>query len=597
MKKYNSRGEVEEKYKWDLTEFFKDEKDFDTSYQKCSSMIKGLSQYKGKLKNPEVLKEFLDQEFTMVALLYRLAAYTYIVNDQELGNSKSIVAKQKADNLMSAADIATSFFSPEILAFSDSEYEAIINNELLKDYHKLINEVYRFKKHILPEKEEAIISELINATNHYEDMSSEMVNSEHNYGTVNIDGEKVQVTQTNFRYLLRNPDEKIRKAVRKKILSKMGEYDVSAASILNGYVKTSLTNARLHHYEDVLDEVLFGLELPKDLYNILIKNVEARTSSLQNYYQVFKTALKLDELKASDLYLEISKSDKEYTVEETQELLLKALKPLGNEYIKQFKVLFDKRCIDYMGYPGKKSGGYSMSTFDTNSRILMSFNGDFESVTTIAHEGGHAVNFRYINDNNPMPYREPSTLVCEIASLTNECLLSHYVLNNSSNLEEKITGINNLINLVLSYLFGAVREGTLEVDFYNHVKKGNAITADYMNKICNKSYKKFYGNVVKQDKYSKYTWINRSHYFNNYYLFSYAFSVLAALNISKEIIAGNKEMLDKYLKFLKCGSDTTVLETYQVLGFDLTNDDFYQNAIDYFDEVVNDLSKLIDERK
>ena len=597
MKKYNSRGEVEEKYKWDLTEFFKNENDFEVNYQKCESMIKELNTYKGKLTDVALLKEFLDKDFQTMSVIYRLLGYAYLINDQELGNSKSIENKQKIINLINNFDVSTSFFSPEVLAFNKDEYETVMNAEILSEYRTLIREVYRFKSHILSENEESIISELINSSNDFEDMSSEIINSEHNYGTVKIDGENVKITQTNYRSLMRNKDDKVRKTVRKKLYSKMGEYDVTAASILNSYVKTGLTNAKLHHYKDSLDEVLFGLELPSNTYNILTKNVEARYDSLQRYYKVFKDALKLDTLKASDLYLDISNNSHEYTVEEAQELVLNAVKPLGEEYYQKFKAIYDNHYIDYMGYPGKKSGAYSFSTFDTNSRILMSFNGDFESVTTIAHEGGHSVNFDYINNNNPIPYREPSTVTCEIASLTNECLLSHYVLKNGKTIDEKITGIKNLVDVVLSNLFGTIREGTMEVTFHNHVKKGNAITADYMNKLCYKSYKKVYGNTIKLDKYAKYTWINRSHYFTNYYLFSYAFSILAALNISKEIIAGNKEMLDNYFKFLKSGSNITVLETYQILGFDLTDDSFYQNAIDYFDEIVNNLSKLIDERK
>ena len=596
MKKYNSRAEVEDKYKWDLTEFFKNGKDFEDSFKKCNSMIKELSTYQGKLKDSKVLKEFLDKEYATIALVFRILAYTYIINDQELGNSKSIEAKAKADNLINECEIAISFFSPEILSFTNQEYEQVMNDELLKDYHYLIREVYRFKSHILSQKEETMISKLISVAN-YEDISSQMVNSEHDYGYVKIDGERVKITQTNYRSLLRNPDLKIRKTVRKKLFSKMGEYDVTAAGILNSYVKMSLTNAQLHHYKDALDEVLFGLELPSNIYNILIKNVEARTNSLQEYLKVYQKALNLDYLTSVDLYLEMSNNKREYTVYEAQDMVLNAIKPLGDDYYRRFKAIFDNHYIDYMGYPGKKSGAYSVSTLDTNSRILMSFNGDFDSITTIAHEGGHSVHFSYINDNNPMPYREPSTMVCEIASLTNECLLSNYVLKNGKTVEEKIIGINNLINVVVGNLYSAVREGTIEVDFYNHVKKGNAITADFINKKCLKSFKKYYGNMVKIDKYSKYSWISRGHYFNNYYLFSYAFCVLAALNISKEILAGNETMLNNYLKFLKLGSNTSIIDAYQVLGFDLTSDNFYQNAIDYFDEIVADLSKLIEERK
>ena len=595
MQKYRSRKEVPEKYKWNLTTIFKDEKAYDKAYNTLKKDIKKLSSYKGCTKDSNKLYEFLKLDIETLALCYRVNVYAFLINDQELGNSENMERLSKSDDLVSEYSNATSFFAEELLSLSKKDFKALFKNPKLDEFRKELERIYEAKDHILDENSEVIINKLENSALNYDNTSSTLLNSLHDYGEIEIAGETEKITQTNLRRLLKNKDKNIRKKVGEQYYKVIDQSALVNASLLNSYVKTNITNAKIHNFKDAWDRKLFGNKMPNKAYEALISVVEANTSSLQKYFKVMKQTLKLDSLDMCDLNLEMVKLDKEYSIEDAENLCLEAIKVLGEDYYKHFKKAFDNHYIDYAQYPKKCSGGYSASGLDFDSRILMSFNYDLTSVSTIIHEVGHNVHHQYLVENNPLQYRESSSLIAEIASLTNECLLSSYLANNGKTKEEKLKGIENILDVIVSNLFGAVREGKMEQDFYNHVLAGNTISKDYMDTLTKKAIDKYYGNTVNKDEYYGLSWVSRSHYYMNYYLFAYSFCISIASYVASEILKGNKDMLDKYIKFLKTGSDKDTVDIYKVLGIDITDKNVYIKAIKYFDDMLDKFVKLRDE--
>lgn len=595
MQKYNCRREVPEKYKWDLSDFFKNDKEFDSSYKKCEKLIEELGKYKGCTKDSKKVFEFLEKEFDTIALWEDLYVYSYLINDQELGVSKSVERKGRAEQLCSLLDINTSFFAPELLKLSTEEYSSLFDDGLLGKYKDCLDRIYRDKDHYLSENEEMIVSELCSSMDHYSDMSSNLINSEHDYGKVTLDdGSKVVIATNNYRKLMKNDNQALRKKIYMMFNKKLEQYSASSALYLNSYVAMNNSIAKIRKYKDSWDAKLFDLNMSDKVFKTLLKSVEDNVDSMHKYYALKKKALGLDELHIYDLPLQMSKSKKEYSIEEAQEIVKEALAPLGNDYLKKLNKVFDNHYIDYCQYKGKCSGGYSFSTLNHDSRILLSFNDDLESVSTIIHEAGHNVHHQFCNENNILPYRDFSSIVSEVASLTNECLLSEYISKNAKTKEEKLAGLENIIDVIVSNLFGAVREGKLEQDMYKLVKKGGTLTNEYLNKITKASLKKYYGKEVKSNKYIKNSWITRSHYYMHFYLYSYAICVSVASYVASSIVNGDKEMLDKYIEFLKCGSDKWPSEVFEVLGIDLEDENVYLKAISYFDSLINRYNDILD---
>lgn len=595
MQKYNSRNDVPEKYKWDLTDYYKNDKDFNENFEKCRTMIYKLADYSGCTKNADRLYEFLEKDSESGALCEDLYVYSFLLSDQQLGNSINMERLSKMEALFGEYVKNVSFFSPELLELDSSEYEKLFKDNLnLRNYKASLDRIYRDKKHVISEREEKIVADLTTAMNRFSDMSSSMLNSEHDYGEVTVDGETEKITTTNLRRLMKNDDRNFRCEVRRKYNETLSRYAVSSSQFLDGYVKGNIANSKIHNYKDAWDAKLFSLNMPNEAYECLVKTTEKHLDVLHEYYKVFKESLGLDKLYQYDLYMDASGSNREYSIEEAQDLCLEAVKPLGDEYQKLFKKIFDKRYIDYAQYPGKCSGGYSASSSLNDSRILMSYNYDLESVSTIIHEGGHNVHHQLVNANNLLHYRETPNLMAEVASLTNECLLSSYLAKNGKNSFEKRAGIFNILGVFVSNLFGAVREGKMEQDFYDYVSSGGSITPDYMNVLTLNSLKKYYGKEVELDDFSGNSWMVRSHYYMDYYLYNYAFCISVASCVASEILNGNKDMLERYMKYLRIGSDVWPTDAFKILGIDLTKETVYEKAIGYFASLLDEFKSMIE---
>ena len=588
MKKYNSRKEVPNKYKWNLTDFFKTEKDFQENLKKCKSLVNDLKKYIGCTKDAHKLYKFLNKEIEAIALWEDLYVYAYLINDQELGNEKSIKRKNQTEQLNLELEMNLSFFAPELLKLSKDEYDNLYKKEeKLLEFKVSLDRIYREKEHTLTENEEQIISSLINSMNHYDDISSTILNSLHDYGTIKVKDEEVTIATNNYRHLMKNKDKNIRKDVREKFNKTIDQYSTVNAMLLSSYVSMNDTIAKIRHFDSAWDQKLFELNLDNNVFKTLVDTTEDNINVLQKYYKLKKEVLNLEELTSDDMALDMAKLDKEYTIEEAQEIVLEAVKPLGEEYQSKFKKIFDNNYIDYCQYKGKCSGGYSSSTINNNSRILMSYNGNLESISTIAHEGGHNVNHQYVMENNPKQYRNIPRIADEVASLTNECLLSSYLAVNGSTKEERLAGIANILDVIVSNLFGAVREGKMEEDMYNEVHNGGVLTKEFLDKLSYNSLSKYYGNSVKYDDKIKNGWVNRSHYYMNFYLYSYAISISVASYVADKILSGDKKILDKYIEFLKVGSDSWPIDTFKILGIDLCDKTVYKNAINYFDKLID----------
>ncbi len=592
MQTYNSRNEVPDKYKWDLTEYFSGEEELKKTIKNTEEALKKFSLYKGTLKDSNKLLEFLKLVFETMNDVEDIYVYTYLVNDQELGNSNSMKNKAIAEKIYAGFSSESSFFEPEILSFTEEEYKNLFNNSELNNYKFVLDQIYRAKKHVLSESEERIITELTHAADHFDDMSSTMLNSEHDYGTVEINGEKSIITSTNYRNLMKNKDSLKRKEIRESYSKALDNYGTTSAQLLNSYVSLSETVAKIKKYENAWDAKLFNLNVPNEVFKTLVDTVENNVSSLQEYYKLFKSELGLDKLTLNDTALEMSNNETKYSIEEAQSICLEALKPLGEDYLTHFRKVFDNHYIDYCTYKGKCSGGYSFNTSTKDSRILLSFNGDLDDVSTIIHEGGHNVHHQYVKENNPSHYREISSLVCEVASLTNECLLSSYLAKNGRTLEEKKAGIDNILGVIISNLFGAVREGKMEQDFHNEYLTNGAITKEYMDKLTVDSLIKYYGDAVELDKYANVSWMRRSHYYMDFYLYSYSICISVASFVAKHILDGDTDMLEKYINFLKTGGDTWPIDAFKVLGIDLTDSKVYEEAISYFDSLIEEYKNI-----
>lgn len=592
MEKYNNRSEVPNKYKWKLDEYYKSYDEFDKEYDNVSSILNDLDNYKGKLKDSNKLLEFLMKDFSISAKLMNLDAFIQMKLDEELGKDESITRHSKIIKLYNEYSDKESFFEPELLSLSKEEYDNLFNNKELAKYKFYLDKIYRMKDHILNEENEIIVNRLSNVADNYQNIANNIINNENDYGTININGEDTVIALTNLRILLRNNDRKIREEVYSKFYGEIEKYSGTLSSLLSSYCALNDEISKIHKYNSAWDNKLFYLNLSDKVFETLVSVTEKNVKYLHKYYELKKERLGLPDLKSYDLSVSLVNNNKEYTIDEAQKMCLEAIKPLGDDYYKHFERVFNDQHIDYCQYKGKCSGGYCISTFDRSSRILMSYVGDLTSVSTIIHEGGHDVHHQYITENNDIVYRSVPNIIAEVTSLTNECLLSNYLVNNGKTKEEKLAGIENILKTIVSNLYGAVREGKIEQEMYKIIETGSSLTKENMKKLVTDTLDLYYGNTITRNQFDGLDWATRSHYYMNYYLYSYSICVCVASYVAREIIRGNKDILDKYLKFIKTGSNVWAYDAFKILGIDLEDKTVYENAFLYFNELIDEFRRI-----
>ena len=594
MKEYKNRDEVEEEYKWDLSEFFESNEAFFKASEEVDSKIDIFNDYRGCTKDGNKLYEYLIKLRKVETIVEKMDAYAWLKNDEELGKKENLEMLSKSKDAIAKINNVNSFFEPELLKLSKDEFENLFReNSKLEEYRAFLLDIYRNKEHTLNESEEKIVNSLVMATNNFSDMSSTLLNMEHDYGKVTLaDGKKVTLSTTNSRFLKSNDNRETRKEADTKLLKKGLEYGSTSAELLNSYVKLKDTLASIYHFNDSFEARLFEDNLNKNIFDVLSKTTRDGVNTLQRYFKLRKKILNLDALYNYDLGAKLSHSKKEYSIKEGIKTVREALKPLGEEYLKKYDKLIKNRNIDFCGYPGKCSGGYNLSIPSCDSRILMSYHYDLESLSTIAHEAGHHINYQFIRENNPLQYCHNAIIMGEVASLTNEFLLSNYIFNNAKDKEEKVLALENSLNVIASNLYDAVRLGDMERLMHDKVHDGGALTKEFMNEISEESLKYYYGDTVKLSPYDKGSWIFRSHYYSNFYLYNYAICVSVASYFASKITDGDKETLDKYLEFVKFGSDIYPLDAFKKLGISLEDENVYKNAILYFDKLISMLESL-----
>jgi len=597
MKEYKTRKDVPLKYQWDLSDFFKDDNEWEIEFNNIKSKIYELGNYKGKLNDSKKLEEYLEKYYIVRNQMLNLYIYSYLKHDVELENPLYIEMFQKISTLYTEYNTVISFFEPELLNINEKEYHNLFkSNNNLNKYKIYLDDIYKEKAHILSENEEKLISMLTDTYSSYERISSSLINSEHDYGKITIDGKKYEIAANNVRKFKQNENPKIRKEAHNKFLKVLKNYETTESELLNNYVKNNIILSKIRKYSSPFDEKIEKTHLTKKVYDSLQEACINNLNINKKFYKLMKKALGFKTLNSYDTVLKWNRLEKEYTIEEANKIVIDSLKILGNKYNQKLSKVFNNHYIDYCQYKGKCGGGYSYSTYDKDSKILMSYKGTFEDILTIAHESGHNVHHQFINENNDLWYRHTPTIIAEVASLTNEFLLANHMIKNGKSKEEKLIGLENVIKVFQSNFFGAVMEGQLELQMYDKVMDGGIITAEYLNNSAHELLVKYRGNIVKLDKYSDLMWVTRSHYYTKFYLFSYAISVAVAAILAEKIINKEHGILEKYYKFLKAGSDLNPIEVYKILDIDIEDIKVYENGIAYFNKQLDLYENLLDNK-
>lgn len=592
---YKTREEVPTEYKWDLTTRYQTEDDFENDYKRLSEELKEISNYKGKVTtSSDDLYECLSKYFELDQQLGKLYVYANLRNTEDLSNTNSKLMLDKASNLFTEFAYHSSFLEPSILECDSSIIRKYIEeNSNLKEYEVYLNRLLKAKEHILSEDKEQIVSLLTKNNSTFSKVADILKDSAINFGTiVDEDGNEVELTQGNFHKFMQSTNREIRKEAYNRMYSNLIPFKNVFGSLLISKYESFDSVVKVRNYKDSFDMTIFDNNIPREVNESLYKVINNRLDVYQKYFKMIKDKLKYDIIYPYDLSTRLLDYKKEYSIEDSKNLILNALSCMGEEYQDGLRKAFDERWIDFCTYKGKESGAYSYGNYGNTPVVFLNYNYRLDDVSALAHELGHAMHTYFSDKNNNYVNADYELFVAEVASLTNEILLSNYILNNSNSNEEKAASIYNLLDVIQNNLFSAGLEGEFENILHNKVNNGEVLSTDDLSNTIYELKNRYYGNVVELTEESKYSWIRRSHYYRPFYLYMYAVGVSSACYAAKKIINNDKEFLDKYLNFLKSGGRKYPIDLLKDAGIDVMNEEVFNSAIDYFNELIDEFIEL-----
>ena len=591
--KQRLRSEIKEEDTWDLTYIFKNEKEFNKSYDEAKKEMKKVSEFKGRLlESSDTLLAFLKYSDSIERKLYKLYYYAHLSLDVDTTNTISQTKEGRMSNLMQEYGILSSFVLPELLK---GDYELvkryIKENKELEVYSFNLEEIYRYQNHSLTEECEKMLSTLSKSFVS-DEVFEALTDADMTFPNIIVDGKEVELTESNYNTFIRSENRDVRCDAFNKLLGTYGNYKNTLAKTFSGNVELLTSMAKIKNFNSSIEASLYSDNIPVSVYNKLIDVVNNNLDVLYKYYDLKKDVLKLDELHLYDVYVPMINSiEKKYSFNEAKEIVKKALSVLGDDYITNLSKAFNERWIDIYNNKGKRGGAYSSGFYDTKPYLLLNFEGKYEDVTTLAHELGHSMHTYYSCSNQPYNLSSYNIFVAEVASTVNELLLVHYLIEHSNNKEEKLFLINQLMELYKATIYRQVMFAEFERDMHTFVEKGEVLTNEFLSSHYYDLVKKYFGKDVVCDEVIKNEWMRIPHFYYNFYVYKYAIGLSCATRIVNRILNKEEGAIENYLNFLKTGGSMYPSLELKVANIDIYDDTLYKEAIDTFSKYIKEFKE------
>lgn len=590
------RKDFKENLKWNVQDLYKTEEDYLKDYQFVKEHLKDYSEYQGHLlDNENILYEALSFDNHLSKILERIYVYAHINNDSDTTEVKYQAMYGKAYKLYEEYQEACSFLVPEILKGDRALIEEYIKkNSKLKEYERVLTDIFRLKEYVLSDKEEKILSSLSTTFSIPDQVYSYLTDADMKFGTIkNKDGKKVELNEKTYHEFIESNDRSERKQAFTKLLTTYGNFKNTYANLLASEVNNNNKIAQIRGYKSAREASLYQNEIPEEIYDFLIDTVKKNVAPLSKFWKIKSKALGFNKLHIYDTNTAMSRGiTKKYSEKEAEELLYQALNGLGDNYINDLKQAFQQRWIDFCPNDGKRNGAYCTACYSVHPYVLLSYNGTLENVSTLAHELGHAMHYYYAIQNQSYQDYGYSIFVAEVASQVNQILLSKYLISKTDNVEEKIYLIDDLIRDFKATIYRQTMFADFEKTIHEAQQKGEVLTHEYLCSTYYKLNQEYMGENIVIDELIQYEWERIPHFYMNFYVYQYATAYAAAIKIAMDIFNHKDGAKEKYLEFLKLGCTKTPVDSLKVAGVDMTQKETLNDAFAYFDDLVNELKEL-----
>ena len=585
------------KYEWNLEEIFENKEDFNNMEESLKKDLEKINSYQGKLCNSSDnlynCYKIYEQALEKYEKLY---GYGMLYYNLDMSNQEGIKLYKEVESLGTEFGTKTSFIEPEITYSENGIIEKYLNEDKrLLRYKRDILDILKEKEHILSKEEENLLANYSEIFSSPENTFEILTNAEFEFGKLKDENEKEQeLTESNYTIYLKSKNENVRKQAFNLMYDKYSKFINTISELYLSNVKMTSVTAKLRKYKSSLDMATKNDDASIKVYDELIKAIDKGLEVNHKFINLKKKLLKKEDFHMYDLYVNPFEEEKdEITYEEAREEVENALSVMGKEYTDKLKEAFDNNWVDVYAKANKKSGAYSMGIYNVHPFVLLNFVNSKRDVSTIAHELGHSMHSYYSSSNQTIIDANYTIMVAEVASTVNEVLLSNYQIKNEKDKVKKAELLYELLEMIRATLFRQAMFAEFEKTVHEKIENGNTLSSENLNSIYYDLNKKYFGNNMIVDEKIKYEWARIPHFYSDFYVYKYATGISCAINIANNILGQGETFIKKYIEMLKQGCSKKSIELLKMVDIDLEKEDVYKSAIDFYNEKIKELEKLI----
>ena len=577
------------KFEWNLQEMFANNQSFYDEINNVKQLLEDIKKYEEAELNSTLLLKLLDKKWEIKEISNNILIYGSLMYYKNVNDNECIELKKIAESFNNDVNTVLKFIDRKILALGFKKVSSfIVENPKLEIYKLSLHNLFRLEEHIQPDEINQTIKENCDSINEQLSIYNNLLR-DIEYGIINKDGEKIKITSSNFAKYISSRNQDTRKQTYYVVNNAFQKEKDSFANLLNRIYGCRIENSILEKYNSVLEKILFEENINPEIISKLIESVNNNLGLIQNYLKIKSDLLEIEEPHLYDFGVPLDNNLKiKYSLEDAKEIILKALEPLGLEYIEVVKTLFDGH-IDAELNENK----HQSITFSWHTYYFMNFRGAYIDLKNMIHEMGHIVNYYLSKKQQPFIYEDSTIFVGETASIVNEILLNRYLYKNATTEEEKIFYLSKEIENYFSSVFKQTMYTEFENDLYK-VRTNSELTSEI---LCERYYnilKKYYGNNITYDQIANVEWTRLGHLYRwSYYPYKYATGLLMASIVVDSLV--NKKILSKedYFKFLSSGSSQYSLDLLKILNIDLLNSNIIESGFNVMAEDIKELQKIL----
>ena len=591
------RNEINEKDTWDLSTIFETDQKWEEELALLTEDTKQAASLEGHLlDSAESLLDITERYLDLSRRLEKLYVYAHMENDQDTRVAKYQEYYAKAMTLYSQLDQVFSFYEPEFMAITEDQYQNFLAEEpKLQPYKHFFDKLLQNKDHVLSQREEELLAgagEIFGAAS---ETFAILDNADIVFPFVkDEDGNEVQLSHGVYMRLVESKNREVRRGAYEALYSTYEQYQHTYAKTLQTNVKVQNYRAKVRNYKSAREAALAANFVPESVYDNLVSAVRKHLPLLHRYLALRSKILGIPDLKMYDVYTPLSSVEYSFTYEEALKKAEEALSVLGEDYLSRVKRAFSERWIDVYENQGKRSGAYSGGSYDTNAFMLLNWQDNLDNLFTLVHETGHSMHSSYTRETQPYVYGDYSIFLAEIASTTNENILTEKLLQEVQDDATRFAILNNFLDGFRGTVFRQTQFAEFEHAIHQADQNGEVLTSEFLNNLYADLNQEYYGLSKEDNPQIQYEWARIPHFYYNYYVYQYSTGFAAASALAEKIVHGSQEDRDRYIDYLKAGKSDYPLNIMRKAGVDMEKEDYLNDAFAVFERRLDEFEALVE---